>query len=95
MNGGPSEGKAAGREGDWVIASYADARAILVSADARVPADSPPPLRAGGGAADAAVGRGALLRSLWMWGCDSDRRPIRRKAAASALGQGPVGLLAP
>lgn len=85
----------AGAGGSWTISSYADARSVLVSAAARVPPDLPPPLRAGGGGADAIVERGALLRRLWMWGCDSDRRPVRRKAGAAALGPGPVELLAP
>lgn len=98
MNGGPPDGKVAAREGAqdvWVISSYADARAILVSAVARVPADSPPPLRAGGGAADAVVARGVLLRDLWMWGCDTGRRAFCRKAAATALGPASVELLGP
>jgi cytochrome P450 len=89
MNGGASEGKAtalAGVDDAWVISSCADARAILVSAAAQVPADSPPPLRAGGGAADGLVARGVLLRGLWMWGCDTDRRAPCRKAAAAAIG---------
>jgi cytochrome P450 len=98
MNGGPPEGKAAAGEGAdnaWVVSSYADARAILVSAAARVPADAPPPLRAGGGDADAVIARGVLLRGLWMWGCDAARRPVRRKAGASALGPGSIELLTP
>ncbi|MET1110882.1 MAG: hypothetical protein ABWX67_05065, partial [Allosphingosinicella sp.] len=83
------------RAGDVrVVSSYADARAILVSAAARVPADSPPPLRAGG-AADSVVARGVHLRSLWMWGCDTDRRAPCRKAAAAALGPAPVERLGP
>ena len=85
----------AGAGEPWMISSYADARAILVSAAARVPPDLPPPLSAGGGAANAIVERGALLRGLWMWGCDADRRPVRRKAGAAALGSGPVELLTP
>ncbi|HYI38915.1 MAG TPA: cytochrome P450 [Allosphingosinicella sp.] len=85
----------AGAEAAWVISSCADARAILVSAAARVPSDSPPPLGAGGGAADALVERGARLRGLWMWGCEADRRPIRRKAGASALGPGALEPLLP
>lgn len=95
MNGGPCEAKATARENAWVISSYADARAILVSAAARVPADSPPPLRAGGGAADSVIARGVSLRGLWMWGCDADRRPVRRKAGAAALGPGSLELLNP
>jgi cytochrome P450 len=102
MNGGPSEGKAPVREdvrqgadGAWMISSYADARAILVSAAARVAADAPPPLRAGGGSTDAVIARGVLLRGLWMWGCDTARRPVRRKAGASALGPGSIELLIP
>lgn len=92
------EREAAGREGAanaWTISSYADARAILVSAAARVPADSPPPLRDGGGAADAVVARGVHLRGLWMWGCDTDRRAPCRKAAALALGATPIERLGP
>lgn len=92
------DGEAAGREGAshaWTISSYADARAILVSAAAGVPADSPPPLRDGGGAADAVVARGVYLRGLWMWGCDTDRRAPCRKAAAMALGPTPVERLGP
>lgn len=102
MNGGPPEGKAPVREdaragaGDaWVISSHADAKAILVSAAARVPADVAPPLRAGGSAAGAVVERGVHLRGLWMWGCDTDRRAPCRKAAATALGPGPVEPLGP
>lgn len=98
MAEGMPEGEAAGREGvsdAWTISSYADARAILVSAAARVPADSPPPLRDGGGAADAVVARGVHLRGLWMWGCDTDRRAPCRKAAAMALGATPVERLGP
>ncbi len=99
MNGGPPDGKAPvredAREDVRVISSCADARAILVSAAARVPADSPPPLRAGGGSADVIVERGARLRGLWMWGCDADRRPVRRKAGAAALGPGSVEPLIP
>jgi cytochrome P450 len=99
MNGGPPDGKAPAREDARedvrVISSYADARAILVSAAARVPADSPPPLHAGGGAADSLVERGARLRGLWMWGCDAERRPVRRKAGAAALGPGSLELLIP
>lgn len=83
----------AGAGEPWMISSYADARSILVSAAARVPPDLPPPLSAGGSAANAIVERGALLRGLWMWGCDADRRPVRRKAGAAALGPGPVELL--
>ncbi|HET9639682.1 MAG TPA: cytochrome P450 [Allosphingosinicella sp.] len=98
LNGVPPEGKAAAREGAggaWLVSSYADARAILVSAAARVPADSPPPPGGGGGAADAVVARGVLLRGLWMWGCDTDRRAPCRKAAATALGSAPVERLGP
>ena len=98
MNGVPPEGTVTVREtrdGAWVISSCADARAILVSAAARVPADSPPPLRSGGGAADAIVERGVRLRGLWMWGCDADRRPVRRKAGAAALGPGSIEPLIP
>jgi len=89
MNGAPPEGDA------WLISSYADARAILVSASARVPADVAPPARTGGGAADSIVARGVLLRALWMWGCDTDRRAPCRKAAAAALGPAPVERLGP
>jgi cytochrome P450 len=94
MNGRPTAGNLAGGGEPWLISSYADARSILVSAHARVPADSPPP-SAGHGSAAQVIERGAHLRGLWMWGCDSGRRAIRRKIAASALGQGPVGLLVP
>lgn len=90
MNVGPPKGAGDVR----LISSYADARSILVSAAARVPPDLPPPLRAGG-AANAIVERGALLRGLWMWGSDADRRPVRRKAGAAALGPGRVELLTP
>lgn len=98
MNDGPPEGNPSaqkGAEDAWVISSYADARAILVRAAARVPADSPPPLRADGGAADAVIARGVRLRGLWMWGCDTDRRAPCRKAAATALGAVPVENLVP
>lgn len=94
MNGSPPEGKATVRDDIRMISSCADARAILVSAAARVPADSPPPLRAGG-PADAIVERGARLRGLWMWGGDSDRRPVLRKAGAAALGPGALEPLIP
>ncbi|MEO7178535.1 MAG: cytochrome P450 [Allosphingosinicella sp.] len=91
MNGGPPKAIAReGADGAWVISSYADARAILVSAAARVPADVAPPRRAGGSAADLVVDRGVRLRRLWMWGSDGDRRAPCRKAAATALGPGPV-----
>ena len=102
MNAGPPEGQALvqedareGAEGAWVISSYADARAILVSGAARVPADSPPLLRADSSAAGAVVERGVHLRSLWMWGCDTNRRGPCRKAAATALGPGSVEILIP
>jgi cytochrome P450 len=98
MSDGPPQGAVPAREGvedAWVVSSCADARAILVSPAARVPADSPPPLHAGGGAADAIVERGARLRGLWMWGCDAERRPIRRKAGAAALGPGSLEPLIP
>src|SRR5688500_11945829 len=98
MDGGPREGQATPFEsagGSWVITSYAEARAILVSADARVPADTPPPPTTGGGAADRVVERGVHLRRLWMWGCHTDRRAACRKAAAAALGPGPIDLLGP
>lgn len=102
MNGSPPQGKVPvrrdareGAEGAWVVSSYADARAILVSAAARVPADVAPPLSPGGGAAGAVVERGVHLRGLWMWGCDTDRRAPCRKAAATALGPGPVEPLGP
>ncbi|HYW14864.1 MAG TPA: cytochrome P450 [Allosphingosinicella sp.] len=96
MNGCPGEGQATPLEngGPWVISSFAEARAILVSADARVPADIPPPA-AGGGAAGELVERGVHLRGLWMWGCHTDRRAACHKAAAAALGPGPVDSLAP
>ena len=92
------EGEASAREGAadaWTISSCADARAILVNAAARVPADSPPPLRADGGAADGVVARGIFLRGLWMWGCDTERRAPCRKAAAAAIGPQPVERLGP
>lgn len=98
MSGGPPEGRASVRKraGDvWVVSSYADARAILVSAAARVPADSPPSLGGGGGGAGSVIARGVHLRSLWMWGCDTDRRAPCRKAAAAALGPAPVERLGP
>lgn len=76
-----------------VISSYADARSILTSAAARVPVDVPP--SGGCSAANLVVKRGAHLRSLWMWGSDSERRSVYRKASAMALGQKSVALLAP
>lgn len=79
----------------WTISSYADARSVLVSAAARVPPDLTPPLPAGGSGADAIVERGARLRRLWMWGCESDRRPVLRKAGAASLGPGPIERLTP
>lgn len=79
----------------WVVSSHADARAILVSASAHVPADTPPVCRAGDSAVDRLVARGVHLRGLWMWGCSTDRRIPCRKAAAAALGPGPVGRLGP
>lgn len=98
MDGGPAHGTATGCEGTdevRVISSYADARAILVAAAARVPADSPPPLPGGGGITDSVIARGIHLRGLWMWGCDTDRRAPCRKTAASAIGAGPVEGLRP
>ncbi|HYJ84328.1 MAG TPA: cytochrome P450 [Allosphingosinicella sp.] len=78
-----------------MISSWADARAILVDASARVPADSPPRLPSEGGAMGAVVARGARLRGLWMWGCHTDRRISCRKAAAAAIGPSSVDLLGP
>jgi cytochrome P450 len=102
LNGALPEAKASVREDALegaqdvrMISSCADARAILVSAAARVPADSPPPLRAGSGAAYALVERGVFLRGLWMWGCATDRRPVRHKAGAAALGPGSLEPLLP
>jgi cytochrome P450 len=95
VNDAPTEGKGRAIDGAWVISSCADARAILVNAAARVPPDSPPSLLAGGGASDAVVARGVLLRALWMWGCDDDRRPLLRKAGASALGSASIERLIP
>lgn len=97
MNGSPQSKAIAGEsaEGALVISSYADARAILVSAAVRVPEDVPPPHRAGVSPAEGVVERGVRLRSLWMWGCDTDRRAPCRKAAAMALGAGPVESLGP
>ncbi|MEA3011126.1 MAG: hypothetical protein QOJ91_2818 [Sphingomonadales bacterium] len=96
MNGGPP--KAIAREGvgdAWVISSYADARAVLVSAAARVPADVGPPPGSGESAARSLVDRGVHLRGLWMWGIDSDRRGPCRKVAATALGPGAIEPLGP
>jgi cytochrome P450 len=97
MNGGPP--KAIAREGGedaWVISSYADARAVLVSAAARVPADvGPRPGCGGGGATESLIERGLHLRGLWMWGRDGERRAPCHKAAATALGHGPVERLGP
>lgn len=94
---GTAEDPASRPGGDeaWTVSSYADARSILVSPAARVPPDQPPPLVAGAGGADALVRRGVLLRGLWMWGCDDERRAARRKAGAAALGPGPVEALFP
>lgn len=88
------DGAGMGGGGPWLISSYADARSILVSADARVPADIPPPSGASG-PASALVARGVHLRSLWMWGCDTERRIAYRKAAASALGVDEIDRLGP
>lgn len=77
-----------------VVTSHADARTILVSPAARVPGDVPPATDQDGPLA-ALVRRGIHLRSLWMWGCDSARREIRRKVAASAVGAAPISSLAP
>lgn len=76
-----------------VIESYADARSVLVSAAARVPAPTPPPLAVGGGAVNVIVERGAFLRSLWMWGGDADRHPARHRAGAAALGPASIEAL--
>jgi len=78
----------------WVASSYADARAVLVNASARVPPNTRPSLETGGGAAHAIVERGAFLRDLWMWGCEVDRRPQRHKAGAAALGPKSIDALA-
>lgn len=78
-----------------VISSYAEAKAVLLSLAARVPADTPPPLPAGGGAGDALVRRGVELRALWMWGGVPDQAPARRKAGAAAIGPASVGRIDP
>lgn len=79
----------------WVISSFAQARSILVNPAARVLADPPPQQSAGLGVAGSVVARGAYLRSLWMWGCETDRRAVCRKVAVSALGPGPIEALIP
>lgn len=95
VNGSPTaDDTVKGADGPWVISSYADARSILVSADALVPADVPPS-SAASGPASALVERGMHLRSLWMWGGDAGRRIACRKAAASALGADKIASLAP
>lgn len=78
-----------------VISSYVEAKAILVSPAARVPTDSPPLRQVNGGAAAVIIERGVYLRELWMWGCDTDRRPVVRKVGALALGSASIEPLFP
>ncbi len=69
-----------------VVSAFGDAKAVLISAAAQVPADRPPALRDAGGAADRLVRRGIHLRGLWMWGPNGKDRPALRKVASAALG---------
>ena len=85
----------AGGDGPWVISTHADARVLLASASTYVPADTGLSGPRGASPAEMLVERGSHLRGLWMWGCATDRRIPCRKAAAAALGPGPVGQLSP
>lgn len=78
-----------------VVASHAAARAALVDPLLRLPQDMNPLSADALTVANPAIERGAQLRSLWMWGCQSERREIYHKIAAAAIGQQVVGRLAP